>query len=402
LYIINGEGILKSNLPENAVYEVSESIEMVKPKNAVARYGSNAKDGAMVFNGTATTQQNKGATPATSYHFNTNLNGNLITSIPIFKYRITKNTTDAELEEIKKELLSKYNTTFTYTVKRNANNEIISLKLTHKDNNGNSGNYNISDTTPINDVTFFKTDKGFGFGQAKDHDRLSELMERKEELIEKRHHIAVERREMLEEKREEMREGMREQKEALREKRKEMRRVYGIGKKRTDSMRSRRQSIFIEKEGDEPTIIVDGVVYSGDLKDLDSDNIATINVIKDTDGVNAYGISNDNGIIVIDTKTLSDQVNGWVDDFVFDFTNGDDNNTENIYITKDTTMQDLENIKDEMNAKGKSFNYKRVKRNSQGEITNIKIIFDDNSGNKQSLSKQGNGNSPIKDILIAY
>ena len=52
LYIINGKEILKSALPKDVIFEVSEYIEMIYPKEATKKYGVKGKDGVIVFKGT--------------------------------------------------------------------------------------------------------------------------------------------------------------------------------------------------------------------------------------------------------------------------------------------------------------------------------------------------------------
>ena len=218
LYIINGKEMLKSELPANSYFEVSESIQMIKPKEATAIYGSKAKDGVYVFNGTTTFYEDDSvSTTKTNQISNTLTAVNAVTVTKtnqvngsfyraFFKYLITKNTTDAAFEEMKSELKSKYNTVFEYSVNRNSNNEIISLTMTHNDDKGNSGSYNINDNSPIKDITFYKTDTGFGFVQLKEgqtHEGLAEtrraVMESRIATMEAKNSI---RREKLDEKRE--------------------------------------------------------------------------------------------------------------------------------------------------------------------------------------------------------
>lgn len=51
-----------------------------------------------------------------------------------------------------------------------------------------------------------------------------------------------------------------------------------------------------------PIIIIDGLLYTGDLSKLDTTRIARITVLKNTDAIALYGAKGENGVIVITTK----------------------------------------------------------------------------------------------------
>jgi hypothetical protein len=68
---------------------------------------------------------------------------------------ITKNTTDNEIKEFCKQLKKMYNIDLSFfNIKRNSNNEIISIEAKDKDIHG-SGSYSQSDNTPIKPFKFF-------------------------------------------------------------------------------------------------------------------------------------------------------------------------------------------------------------------------------------------------------
>lgn len=83
---------------------------------------------------------------------------------------IDKNTTKADLEKIKKQL-KKEGIDFKYRkVKFNDNNELTSISITVKDNNGNTGSYALSsDGEPITPFTFTANDGTFAFTGNKRH-----------------------------------------------------------------------------------------------------------------------------------------------------------------------------------------------------------------------------------------
>ena len=51
-----------------------------------------------------------------------------------------------------------------------------------------------------------------------------------------------------------------------------------------------------------PLVMVDGVKYKGDIKDLNSDDIQSINVLKSPSATSVYGSEALNGVILVTTK----------------------------------------------------------------------------------------------------
>jgi TonB-dependent SusC/RagA subfamily outer membrane receptor len=66
-----------------------------------------------------------------------------------------------------------------------------------------------------------------------------------------------------------------------------------------------KQPIRIGCEGPSPLIIIDEKEYSGDVKDLDPNEIESINVRKDSIALALYGEKGKNGVIIIATKAAS-------------------------------------------------------------------------------------------------
>ncbi|MGK0387212.1 MAG: hypothetical protein ACI849_001835, partial [Patiriisocius sp.] len=84
-----------------------------------------------------------------------------------FNFRITKDTSDEDLEDFKNKLKENFDIKFEYSVKRN-NNQIISININYTDSNGDRGNYNVHDTDPIHEFNFYKNKHGIGFALAED------------------------------------------------------------------------------------------------------------------------------------------------------------------------------------------------------------------------------------------
>ncbi|AXY74117.1 TonB-dependent receptor [Paraflavitalea soli] len=57
----------------------------------------------------------------------------------------------------------------------------------------------------------------------------------------------------------------------------------------------------------DPLIVVDGMAYGGSLNDIPSDNIASLDVLKDASATAIYGSRGSNGVIIITTKRGSSQ-----------------------------------------------------------------------------------------------
>lgn len=52
----------------------------------------------------------------------------------------------------------------------------------------------------------------------------------------------------------------------------------------------------------DPLVVVDGMVYGGSINDINTDNVATIDVLKDASATAIYGSRGSNGVIIITTK----------------------------------------------------------------------------------------------------
>jgi TonB-dependent SusC/RagA subfamily outer membrane receptor len=56
----------------------------------------------------------------------------------------------------------------------------------------------------------------------------------------------------------------------------------------------------------EPLIVIDGREYSGNIKDIDTNKIESLSVIKDATAVTLYGEKGRNGVIIITTKAAAE------------------------------------------------------------------------------------------------
>ncbi len=287
------------------------------------------------------------------------------------KFKITKNTTNAELEKLKKQLKEEHNISMSYEVERNSANEITAIDLEY-DGNGKSGNYTINsdNNKGIDDFHFVMNDNGDVM--------LGNLEKMEKRMVERKRKLENKRAE-LSEKREEMkvkRKEMNEERKILREKytkaRAEIRESERDGKKR---------KIAIVRRGGlntDPYIIIDGDETEIEIEEISPDDIASVTVLKGKKADEKYGIKGKNGVIEIITKD-SDHA---------------------IVIDKNTTDATLAKMKQNLAKKGITFTYKRVRRNSNGEITGIKVDIKNGKGSKSSTSVSSDDGEPIETILL--
>lgn len=283
------------------------------------------------------------------------------------EFKITKNTTDAELEKMKSKLKKDHGIDLSYSTKRNKNKEITSISLQYTGKSSN-GNYSISDDKAISEFVFYIDENGkSGFYseevEARRADRAYARAERMKERSDTRRRdiekVRVERDKM----REEIIEERNEIRDEMKQKRKEMK----------DRMREKRKSIIIESDDD------DGGLFDDEDEE---EIIRTYNIAGS--GSNE---AEDDIFVVSSGKGKSGKL----------FVSGSEHS---IRIDKNTSDASLEKMKTRLGAEGVDFKYSKLKRNSSGEITSIRITVDNNKGSKQTITAQADDGKPIDDLLI--
>lgn len=58
------------------------------------------------------------------------------------------------------------------------------------------------------------------------------------------------------------------------------------------------------KAGSQPLLVVDGVIYNGELSELNPNDIISIDVLKDASSAAVYGAKAANGVIAITTQKV--------------------------------------------------------------------------------------------------
>jgi len=297
----------------------------------------------------------------------------------VFKIKITKNTSDVELKKIKKELKDKHEIDFSYNTSRNDNGEIISLSIQYSSKTG-SGNMSVNGDDTIEDVIFYRDEDGsVGIlsGSKEEHlRRQAERMERRARELQERHvarveelqHRLEERQEALEERLEER---QLERQEHLRER---MERSLHNGEEAhselsekqehlREEIEEKREHLREEMEAKRAEIIA----HREEIRQAARAHTRARRA-KATEAYAKIARRADAQIIVI---------------------------------TKDTSSDEIKDIKNRLKNEGFSFSFTKVKRNDRGEIMSYKMTFNDNKGTS-STSTHKSSDKPIEPLRIAY
>lgn len=117
-----------------------------------------------------------------------------------FSVKITKNTSNTEFENIKKELKEKYGINLSYSVLRNDANEIVSLSMNYSSTDSINGNYQVNDDEGIEEFHFYIDEEGkSGFwSEASEERRVERMGRRTKDMKERKEEMEVRREEMKE------------------------------------------------------------------------------------------------------------------------------------------------------------------------------------------------------------
>ncbi len=267
------------------------------------------------------------------------------TFIQEVKVLITKNTTNEELEAIKKRMKKDHGLDMSYEVVRNSSGEITNIAISYS-GNGTNGNYTVDDDRGIEDFYFYQNEDGeTGFWSEAREKRRQERNVEKE--IRKKERVAR------------MKEREIEQEERMMDMKKRMKRQEERMMKRQEEMSRRQEEIARRSE--------EIAKKSYNLAKARSNSWSSAKS-KGSNDVYVYSSTGEDGDVII--------------------------------INKDTTDAELEDIKRDLAAKGITFKYSKVKRNARGELVRIKIVKDDGKGSKSTVLAAADDDDPIVDIII--
>lgn len=375
ILVVNGVVIDSKN--QDIVYETDEGVSIVKPTKAMALYGGKAKDGAIVIEDPNYTTKTNGKYLQIPKDKTANGDQSLTKkrTPPQFRIRITKNTTDQELEKIKKELEEQHGFDFSYTVGRNDQNEIIALKIKYKTAKNNSGNYSISSDSPIAEVYIFEDEDGStGVGNSGSTEEMKAKMQERQALMQER---MAEMKEFQKERQTELEALRKEEKTRIKEfEENSTRRREELEKQRAlqqEQLEERREQMA-EKRA---TLEEKRAEMLQKRSEIRQQGIAEGHY--NTSNRKLFITSSPNGVM----------------------TNSNRGGVITSFITKTTTDAELENIQASYENDGIKFSYKSVKRNDRGEITGVTLKLSNKDGNKSSATFKSDTEA-IPTIYVGY
>lgn len=265
----------------------------------------------------------------------------------VIKKKITKNTTEAELTAMKNSLLNEYGIALTFSTTRNTKKEITAIKIAYTWDD-KSGNFNINDPDGIDDfyMVLDKETNHYGFYSDKKHNHTRErLYESNEELFAKRDQLLAQKKEVMEE-------------------------AHALRSSDMASAKSERKKLLAEAKEIRKEMIEERKELLAEVKDERRELLEERKaLIKEN-----YHLDGSTKVHEHEEHTL--------------------------IITKKTSDIQLAQMRRNLASKGIDFNYKRVRRNSNGEITSIKVTVDNNNGNEVIKSIKTDDGSPIDPIHI--
>ncbi|SDB67330.1 hypothetical protein SAMN03097699_3367 [Flavobacteriaceae bacterium MAR_2010_188] len=144
-------------------------------------------------------------------------------------------------------------------------------------------------------------------------------------------------------------------------------------------------SVVFSDTNEKPLFVKDGVISDSDLKQINSKEIKSINVLKGEKAISKYGELGKNGVIEITMNNSSDEhkAEGFSD---AEKTNNPGSKPEfmTLYIEKDSDMQDLEKQKEYLKNINVQVEYSKIQRDAVDYITRIRITLKDADGNTAS------------------
>ena len=218
-----------------------------------------------------------------------------------FSVKITKNTSNAEFENIKKELKEKYGIDLSYSVIRNNSNEITSLAMNYTSTDSRHGNFHETDEEGIEEFYFTIDETGIIeiWSEAAEERRVERMERRTKEMKERKEEMEVRREEMkerrkeLDKRREKMEERREKQIAVIDEERREL----------ADRKRAMTYSIANSRGGSNSNVAVisgsdDSVVINKNTSDAELSKMKTELASKNIDFTYKNVKRNDAGEIV--------------------------------------------------------------------------------------------------------
>ena len=355
LYIINGEQVRSSELPKNTkIISKGGAIKGLTPQEGQEAYGDAGKDGVFIIEGEAkiAAKESENGYEARD-----------------FRFRIHKDMTNKELDDLKAELKEEHDIDMSYSVRRNSKQEITSIALSYTSDDRN-GNYSVSnDEKGIEEFYFYMEGNESGFwseaAEARKLERKAAQKVRKAEIKAR----AKERKAEMKERKGQMKARVKEMQE----------REVEIAERmeRSEERMAKRRVEMEERLADRREHMEERRVEMKERLAHRKHEMEEREVELKERLAHARAAHRSHG----QHSSLARRGNG-----------------ERIIIPSNATEADLKALKADLKAQGIEFNYRRVKRNDKGEITGIKYVIT-SKGSKVTASMSGDG-EPLEDIVI--
>lgn len=280
---------------------------------------------------------------------------------------------------------------FDYDVTRNRNGEITGISFSYSDDKGNKTSYKTNNNIPITTIYFYRNEYGIGVGNPGDQEGIKKMMAQQKEALAERQNAMEEQKEAMEQQQEAMeekKEAISQQKNAIKiqqGKVEEQKKAIKEHSKKLTTVSTLKDINLIEGvDGTEPIYVINGkVALKEDLKNLNPNQIQSINILKGKDANKWFGEKGENGVIQITIKSHTTAA------------------LSDIYITKNTTDTELNDLELKLKQLGYEVSYKRKKRNDTGQLTSLKVQVKGNGLNKVAFAKKNN-DAPIDDMRISF
>jgi hypothetical protein len=221
------------------------------------------------------------------------------------KQIFTKDMSDDDLVLIKKKLADK-GVTFEYSgVKRNKNGDITAIR-TEFEYKGNSGTYNVKSNKAMEPFIFINNEDSFVVGNFTDRSPKIYTTHNGQTKVESRSSnvFSFDQKDSIFIKTQSNNLFNKKDSILINKNSKNQTWISNDGKKTTiNASENGNANVFVSKSED-PLIIIDGkIAKKSTLKNLDTNNIKSMNVLKDKSAIEAYGDKGKNGVIVLKTKS---------------------------------------------------------------------------------------------------
>ncbi|WP_289045829.1 M56 family metallopeptidase [uncultured Olleya sp.] len=164
-------------------------------------------------------------------------------------------------------------------------------------------------------------------------------------------------------------------------------------------------NIKLKTDNEKALLIVDGKKTNAkDINLIDPNSIVNISVLKDKNAIDAYGEEGKNGVIIIKTSTNTENNSQDVNYGISSTTYSDDEdsskNFTKLEITKNTPDTVLDQHKKHISSLGQTLEYITLRRNRKKEITKLKMLITNTSGQNNKVLYQSSKGIPNITINI--